>query len=152
LAAIVVKGTLQNTGKLVEIHRLAVALFRRRNQFHGRFGVEAEPLPDDGLQAAPLGEIGVAIDIGDMHEQGSRREPVILFGKAPGERFRATHFRDKVLQGIEHQSSPIPVFDKAYRMQWRQTHPVYSAKEQTSPIPFRPVIDPAQAMDPGLTL
>src|ERR1019366_9975506 len=87
-----------------------------------------------------------------MHEQGNRRKPVILFVKAPGERFRAANLGDKCLQGIEHQSSPIPVSGEAYRMLRRQTHPVISAKEKTSPISLRPVIGPAHVADKGLAL
>src|ERR1700731_2065109 len=37
-------------------------------------------------------------------------------------------------------------------MQLRQTHPGYSAQEQTSPIALRPMIGPAQVADPSLAL
>ena len=139
LTAIIIEGALQDTGKMVEIHRLAVALFRRRDQFRSGFWVEAESLLDDACRQAAsagssapeggavavmdvatgelwvsacaprFGEIRVAVHIGDMNEQGNRRETIILLVKAPGGRFRPADLGDKVLQGIEHSGSPIPV-------------------------------------------
>jgi hypothetical protein len=52
---------------------------------------------------APPGVADFAIDIGDIDQQGHRREPTTLVGAAPSGRSGTTDLGEKTLQGIEHR-------------------------------------------------
>ncbi len=104
--ALLVEGALQDAGELVEIHRIAVALFGLFDEARGRGVVEPEALLDHRLEAPPLRLVGRAVGGGDMHEERSGGEPVIVFGEDFFGGARASEFGDKTLQRVEHRNSP----------------------------------------------
>src|SRR5208283_109671 len=100
-AAFLVERTFQDAGEMIEIDGLALALGRMRDQVARLRMGEIEALFDESLHSRALVGVELAVDGGDMDEQRSGGQMVVLVLENALLR-RLEQLADEALERVEH--------------------------------------------------
>lgn len=95
---LLIERTVDQAGERIKIDGITIGGKTRFDQFARRRIVEIELPLQNGAQRVALGRRFLAVDVGDMNQQGGRREAIVIVVETGRGLFAAADLAEKILQ------------------------------------------------------